>query len=344
MTRRRWAVLAACVAGVAALAALNFLVIQDPEPDEAGCKGLRCTAERYAALVERGSARRAMQAFEADYRRSATVRAQCHDLTHVIGRAAGKKYRDVARAYRDGDRFCGSGYFHGVVEEIVGESEGRVDSNEVCGELRERKPRSVDHFNCAHGLGHGFMSVRGDSVRDSLRDCDRLRTGFERENCWAGVFMQNVMNEDSGDAQMLDPNRPLSICEQLPARYGQACLERQVLYALEHTGGNFGQVFALCAQTNAGSRTECVKRVGGAAAELNVSSRPDVAAQAQGTAQLCGLAPDATTARRCAEGAVGQFVYYYDGVDEARELCRVLGYKGCAQAAERLFEEQRRGA
>ena len=77
------------------------------------------------SLVKRDSAARAMRAFKADYRRDATVRAECHDLTHVIGRAAGKRYRDVARAYRDGDRFCGSGYFHGVVEEIVGESGGR---------------------------------------------------------------------------------------------------------------------------------------------------------------------------------------------------------------------------
>jgi hypothetical protein len=336
-------VLAACVAGLAALAALNFLVIQPPEAGKAGCKGLRCTAERYSALVKRDSAARAMRAFEADYQRDATVRAECHDLTHVIGRAAGKRYRDVARAYRDGDRFCGSGYFHGVVEELVKESGGRLAPDGVCAELRARKPRSVDHFNCAHGLGHGFMRVRGDAVRASLRDCDRLRTGFERDNCWAGVFMQNVMNEDSGEAEMLDPDRPLSICEQLPARYGEACLERQVLYALERSGGDFRGVFGLCARTSAGSRTECIRRVGGAAAELNLSSRPHVAAQARGTAQLCRLAADAATARRCAEGAVGQFVYYYDGTAEALALCRALGIRGCAQSAKRLFERQRRG-
>ena len=336
--------LAACSAGVAALAALNFLVIQDSEPGKAGCKGIRCTAERYSVLVRTDSAARAMRAFKADYRRNPTVRAECHDLTHVIGRAAGKKYGDVARAYRDGDRFCGSGYFHGVVEEIVREGGGGVAPDEVCAGLRERRPRSVDHFNCSHGLGHGFMQVREDDVRASLRDCDRLRSSFERENCYAGVFMQNVMNEDSNEAQLLDADRPLSICERLPARYGEACLERQVLYALERTRGDFRGVFALCARTSAGSRSECTRRVGGAAAELNLSSRPDVAAQAQGTAQLCGLAPDAATARRCAEGAVGQFVYYYDGTAEARELCRALGFRGCAAAAQRLYERQRRGA
>jgi hypothetical protein len=337
-------VVAACVAGAAALVALNFLVIRDPEPRAAGCEGIRCTAERYSALVKRDSAARAIRAFKADYRRDATVRAECHDLTHVIGRAAGKRYRDVARAYRDGDRFCGSGYFHGVVEQIIGESGGRADANSVCAGLRERRRRSVDHFNCAHGLGHGFMRVRRDEVRASLRDCDRLRSGFERENCWAGVFMQNVMNEDSNEAQLLDPSRPLRICELLPARYGEACLERQVLYALERTNGDFRGVFGLCARTKSNSRTECTRRVGGAAAELNLSSRPDVAAQAQGTAQLCGLAPDAATARSCAEGAVGQFVYYYDGVAEAKQLCRALGVRGCADAARRLFERQRRGA
>jgi hypothetical protein len=337
-------VLAACVAGAVALVAVNLLAVDDPGSAKGGCKTLRCTAERYSALVRSDSPARAMRVFERDYRRSAAVRAECHDLTHVIGRSAGKKYGAVERAYRDGDRFCGSGYYHGVVEEIVRESGGRLAPDEVCATLRERRPRSVDHFNCAHGLGHGFMQVRDDDVRAALGDCDRLRARFERENCYAGVFMQNVMNEDSGEAQLLDPDRPLSTCDRLPARYGEACLERQVLYALEHTGGDFRRVFGLCAGTSAASRTECTRRVGGAAAELNVSSRPEVAAQAQGTAQLCGLAPDAATARRCAEGAVGQFVYYYDGTAEAKVLCRALGFRGCAQAAQRLYERQRRGA
>ena len=69
-----------------------------------------------------------------------------------------------------------------------------------------------------------------------------------------------------------------------------------------------------------------------------------MAAQAQGTAQLCGLAPDAATARRCAEGAVGQFVYYYDGTAEALDAVPGARHPRLRRAAERLFERQRRGA
>ena len=47
------------------------------------------------------------------------VRSNCHQLVHVVGRAAADLYGDMGGAYGQGDRFCGSGYFHGAMEAVV---------------------------------------------------------------------------------------------------------------------------------------------------------------------------------------------------------------------------------
>ncbi len=331
MSPRRWALLAAIATGVAALAVLNFVFVDDPPARRAAERcdtgNLACYQDRYARLVADAGPERAMRAFRADYNRDPLVRARCHSLAHVIGHAAGERYRDVAEAYRHGDGFCASGYYHGAMEAIVaGPDRSRAldRPDEACAGLRRH---SVDEGNCAHGLGHGFMAVRANDVPASLRLCDRLSADYERNNCYDGVFMQNVMAADDPrhPARDLDPNEPLRLCSLLAARYGLSCVKRQVLYALEVTRGDFRTIFGLCRRLGSAVGAACDRQVGEAAADLNISSQADVAVQAGATAQICGLAAGAGAQRRCVEGAAGWFVFHYDRTAEAQEFCKVVG-------------------
>lgn len=342
MSPTRWAVLAAIVAGVALLVVLNFVLVDDPEPRRAAerCEqgDLRCYENRYAELVEDDGAKRALREFRADYERDPAVRAQCHSLSHVIGHAAGERYGDVAAAYRRGDRFCASGYYHGAMEAIVsGPARARAldRPDGVCAGL---KRGSVDRGNCSHGLGHGFMVVRANEVPASLRLCDNLSARYERGHCYDGVFMQNVMAEDDSEhpSRYLDRSEPLRLCSELAPRYGESCVKRQVLYGLEASGGDFRTMFGLCRALGGAVRAECDRQLGEAAADLNIRSQPTVDAQTRLTAQLCGLAPDTAARLRCAEGAARYFVFHFDRVDEAEAFCRLLGSlrRRCTQAAE----------
>ena len=337
MNPRRWAVLAAIAAGVVLLAVLNLVLVDDP-PAAVRCDQgeLDCYAARYTQFVSDAGPERALKAFRADYNRDPLVRAKCHSLAHAIGYAAGKAYGDVAEAYRHGDRFCASGYYHGAMEGIVaGPARSRAldRPDEVCGGLRRG---SVDQGNCSHGLGHGFMAVRANDVPVSLRLCDRLSANYQRTNCYDGVFMQNVMAEDDPrhPSRYLDRNQPLRLCSLVAPRYGGSCVKRQVLYALEVTRGDFRTIFDLCRRLGAGARSPCDRQVGEAAADLNIMSQPDVATQTGATAQVCGLAPDAGAALRCVEGAAGYFVFHYDRTAEADAFCRTVGSlrRGCARA------------
>ena len=337
----KWALVAAVLAGVVALVLLNFVLVDDPAPRRAAerCQpgDLGCYEARYTQQVREAGPKRALRTFQADYNRDQAVRAKCHSLVHAIGRAAGERFKHVAEAYRRGNRFCASGYYHGAMEGIVaGPARSRAldRPDEICGGL----PRgSLDQGNCSHGLGHGFMVVRANGVPESLRLCDRLSARYQRRNCYDGVFMQNVMAEDDPrhPSRYLDPERPLGLCEAVAARHRESCVKRQVLYALQVTGGDFRTTFGLCRRLGA-ERRQCDQQLGEAAADVNIMSQPAVEAQAQATAQLCGLAPDQRARLRCAEGAVGYFVFHYDRAAEAKVFCRSLGAlrRRCARIAD----------
>ena len=310
---------------------LAYVLLNDPDPGSPAASRCRpaelgCYAAHYAQLVKAAGPESAFRAFRADYDRDPLVRARCHDLAHVIGHTAGGRYGDVAEAYRHGDRFCASGYYHGVLQAIVGgPARSRIlrRPDGVCAAL----PRgSVDQGNCSHGLGHGFMAVRADDVPAALGLCDRLSASYQRGNCYDGVFMENVMaRRDRGPSRYLDPNRPLGLCSALGARYRGSCLKRQVLYALEITRGDFRTMFGLCGRLGSAARADCEHQLGEAAADVNIRSRPDVAAETGGTAQLCGLGRDRAARLRCVEGAAGYFVFHYDRTAEATAFCRLFG-------------------
>ena len=347
MNLRWWAVLGAVVAGAVLVVVPILVLADDPSPRRAAerCKAgdLRCYEGRYARLVKDAGPGRALKALRTDYNHDPLVRAECHSLGHVIGRTAGERFGDVKETYRRGNAFCASGYYHGAMEAIVAERPHTlVRPDEVCGGL----PRgSVDQGNCAHGLGHGFMVVRANDVRPSLRLCDRLSARYQRGNCYDGVFMQNVMAADDPyqPSRSLDRNRPLRLCAVLAARYRTSCVKRQVLYALDVTRGDFRTIFGLCRRIGGAEGALCDNQLGEAAADLNISSQPDVAAQAGATAQVCGLAPGAAARVRCAEGAAGYFVFHYDRDTEARAFCRVLA-ASFRRRCEQVVDERVRDA
>ena len=144
-------------------------------------------------------------------------------------------------------------------------------------------------------------------------------------------------------SRYLDPNRPLGLCSALAARYRESCVKRQILYALQVTRGDFRTIFGLCERLGAATRSQCDQQLGEAAADLNIMSQPNVEVQAGATAQLCGLAPDSEAQLRCAEGAVGYFVFHYDRAAEAKAFCRVLGSlrRRCARVADRRLRDAR---
>ena len=78
-----------------------------------------CYQERYKTLVRGSGVEAAFTDLKDEYEKNPFVKNNCHQLTHVIGRAAADLYGDIPTTYSKGDSFCWSGYYHGAMEAVV---------------------------------------------------------------------------------------------------------------------------------------------------------------------------------------------------------------------------------
>ena len=255
------------------------------------------------------------------YDENSYIQSQCHPLTHVIGNEAAKKYADVSGAYKDGDSFCWSGYYHGVLEGIIGriglaKLESQMDG--ICQSLAAAGRYSFDHYNCVHGLGHGVMAIYDNDLFKSLVACDAVKDSWERNSCWSGVFMENVIVDNKYHfSEFLKPEDPLYPCNAVGAQYRGICYLMQTSYMLKVTGGDFVKVFDLCASVEEIHRDTCYESLG-----RDVSGR-SVSNVAQ-TKAGCALGKTIEQREHCIIGAVKDFISYLHDDVRAKELCSVL--------------------
>jgi hypothetical protein len=251
------------------------------------------------------------------------VRAQCHQLGHVIGRIGFQKYGSMKAAYEQGGTFCWSGYYHGATEaavKVMGAERIKQDANTICSDLAKARQYSFDHYNCVHGLGHGFMSIDDFQLFNALKTCDLLTDSWERQSCYGGVFMENVMIEVRGDgkSEYLKPDQPMYPCTAVDEAYKQQCYLMQTSYALQQNGYDFAKVFALCRDVaDAGYTATCYQSLGRDASGSTNSELTQ-------TKSHCDLAPDALGLQNCMLGAVRDIVSYYHSDTQAKQFCALF--------------------
>ena len=307
----------------------------DEEPEETRCTDpsrteYACYQKRYQALVHGSGVEAAFAALKDELARDAFVRSNCHQMTHVIGRAAAEVYGDILATYGRGDSFCGSGYYHGAMETIVakiGPDRVLEEANSLCDDLGERPKYSFFHYNCAHGLGHGFMGIQERDLFESLETCDELADEWERKRCYGGVFMENVVakNNSGHSSRYLKVDEPLYPCDVVEDRYKDECYQRQSSYALETRGNDFAEAFGLCAAVEGGFRPSCYQGLGWDASVQSLKQGTGDAEVNALTGNLCSLGGDREARLNCVIGAVEYFTRDRYGDAKARSFCESLG-------------------
>jgi hypothetical protein len=290
---------------------------------------LNCFKERAAALTRLAGVNAALDDLSNGGKTNHYLFAACHQLTHVVGRTAGE-LRGTA-AFTEGWDVCASGFYHGVTEAVmktIGVDQILDRAQTVCAEQRERGPHSYLHYNCVHGMGHGFMGLYESDVFKALPGCDTLSDSWERHHCYGGVFMENLTAAGNPDrpSKHLRRDEPLYPCTAVDKMYRSECYAEQTAYALYVRNDDFALVFNLCRE-NAGPefRVACYEGLGGDAAIK--ASKYVIGATAQATTirNLCLQAPDDEARLHCVVGAVSTIVSDTSGEDEqARSLCAVL--------------------
>lgn len=260
----------------------------------------------------------AFQVLRAIYPTNSFVRSQCHPITHVIGRTAALKYTSVSDAYASGDSFCWSGFYHGVLEAFVskiGYEKLLTSLNDICAPLENAKKYSFDHFNCVHGLGHGVMAVLGDDLFESLEACGVISNTWSKESCWGGVFMENVIIDNTyHTSRYLKPDDLHYPCNAVDAPYKQTCYLMQTSYMLKQSNQDFEKVFNLCRTAEENYVNTCYQSLGRDASGTSLSVVGP-------TVEKCDIGIDFREKSNCIIGAAKDFVSYFHGDSEALQFC-----------------------
>lgn len=284
---------------------------------------LACQLDRYAAIVRVSGVDTAFAALERAYEREGFVRAGCHPIVHEIGHVAVEQYGgDLAEIYARGDPFCSAGYFHGATEQIavdIGADQFIARADSVCAGLVGGASHSIDHRNCAHGLGHGFMLVLDGELPDALGACDGLADGWETRSCYGGAFMQNVMALEK--SKYLRRDEPLYPCAELARRYREMCYQKQTGYALFVRNDDFAAVFAMCATVERAFQSPCYRGLGTNIAVHNLKQVFRDRERTALTVEACRLGRGPGARINCIEGAVRALINYDHAVERAVDLC-----------------------
>jgi hypothetical protein len=308
------------------------------------CTGARardyaCIQKRYQDLVHGSGVQTAFTELKSAYETNEFIKSNCHQITHVIGRAAVDLYDDIPESYSHGDSFCWSGYYHGAMEAVVAEiGPDKIldEADTICSSVGEEQRYSFYHYNCVHGLGHGFMGVLENELFESLETCDTLKDTWESESCYGGVFMENIMADinPGTKTKYLNADEPLYPCTEVESKYKTQCFVMQTSYALRTQGNDFGKVFELCATVEDEYRPTCYQSLG---RDASGNSNSDPAE----TKESCMLAEDDEARSNCVIGAVKDFISYYHSDTQAKEFCESLDEdlrETCLETGEEYFK------
>lgn len=247
--------------------------------------------------------------------------SQCHQLVHVIGRAATTQFSTVAEAYNYGDTLCWSGYYHGIMEAIIAEMGIQnipTQLNEICTTLPSKSTYGFNYFNCVHGLGHGVMYVSYHNLFKALALCDLLEDRWEQSSCYGGVYMENVIaNEVDHMSEYFRDDDLLYPCTAVDNQYKEQCYLMQTSHVLKENGYDFKNAFEICATADEGHQNTCYQSLGRDASGLSTSG-------VNQTVESCQMGPDFTSKQNCIIGALKDFVSYYHSDTEAIALCDAL--------------------
>ncbi len=284
-----------------------------------------------------------------------TILRDCHPLVHRIGREAYNLAGDAVKAFAQGDETCANGYYHGVLEGYLAKAPKLEDAVvNVC--KSNGDVSGYVYFQCIHGLGHGLMFKTGDDITQSLKYCDLLKSTYDQQSCYGGVFMQNIVNDfqySTGHGKpVVKADDPLYPCDDdavVGDRYKSGCYFLVTSQIIKSTYPDWGKMAGWCDKVPTNYRYLCYQSMGRdvSGATLRDPVRGYAACQTSAPAYLgdCvqGFAKDLleydphnptakvfcdlvdTSVKRKCFSAVGQMISaIYTKPDERNKACQAL--------------------
>lgn len=299
---------------------MGFLNLQK---SYSGCDdSIACYSRFYESTVEKYGVKKTFEILKKDYSSNSYVVKQCHSITHIIGHASYKMYPNISEAFNYGDPFCWSGYYHGVMEELtesIGLSGLKKEINNICSGVLGKETHSFNYYNCVHGLGHGVLTINNYEIFDALKACDLLSGEYERQNCYGGVYMENVVQDGTfAQSKYLKKDDLLYPCDAVPAKYQRPCYLMQPTYILASNNKDFRETFDICRSAGSEMLSYCLDGIGReAVGQVENSDNKKVI-------KICLLGQDDKEKSYCMSGAVKNIVAYYHSDKQAIGFCNLV--------------------
>lgn len=203
-----------------------------------------CYEKHLIPLVDLGGPKLAMGTLMQVANGDRDVRGFGHVYAHAIGIHAFEADKNVERTFSSCTDAFQSGCYHGVIEAYFANS-GKVDSasvRDLCKPWSQTGVYGWLRFQCVHGLGHGLTMHYEHNLVNALTGCDLLADAWDRDSCYGGAFMENVidatephhgmpgmdMPEEARSFKQIDKADYNYPCTILPERYLTSCYQNQV--------------------------------------------------------------------------------------------------------------------
>ena len=273
-----------------------------------------CFRQAFGNLAYKEGPQKALATLATDDKSVSGVHADCHQISHWVGRAGLAYYKnDAGVALSHGAMTCNSGYYHGVMQlAFAGLPRPAVlaKAKKLCSSAAVTKNEFL-LYQCFHGLGHGLMIYSGDDLPWSLKTCHRLPDYINGDSCTGGVFMQNF-DTTMGVSRYLkanDPIYPCNIVGEIDKSYCYLIVTARIL-ALDHY--NWSKTASWCRRSEKGWVATCFESYGRDASGFTNY-------HADQTVRICRRA--GRNMGDCMDGASWDFANNYAGGKQSVALC-----------------------
>ncbi len=292
---------------------------------------MECYQQHLEGVLQAEGTEPALTALEQITAQDPEALREAHPLVHHIGQRSFARYGTAPLALSHCRDVFWSGCYHGVLQAFLS-SLSHVEPPHIlplCPISETVSAYSFQRYNCLHGLGHGLTIQFRYDVLKSLAFCDALPGSWDRESCYGGVFMENIVTfQQAQRAQpagghhhheatsFLNPQDLLYPCSVLTEKYLRACYLMQTSAVLTFLNYDFAQAFTQCARVEGEHQTTCYRSLG---RDISGYTLRDAAR----VNELCRLG-QGDQIQQCFIGAVKDFILTDANPDPGLALCRSL--------------------
>ncbi len=205
----------------------------------------RCFETKLTDIIQKKGFAAVFKEIKKGYEIDPVFKQNCHDIMHIIGEIAYKKYiQDGTIVLEQKTNYCGYGFYHGFIESILLNSNDLTSAKKYCnflstpGLFESSVWGEVARAACLHGIGHGVFDSHPlyshedaeNGVTAGIEWCEKLFSASEDQTqCSSGIFnaLANAYGNSgylfSFDKETFNHANPIQICEIQKKKYQKRC-------------------------------------------------------------------------------------------------------------------------